>query len=148
MPFKTGVSISYRLLALPNKFYWFSKPDVLRACLPAQDLWDRELIVGLGQLNSQEEHFSCESPPICVLLTWGRESSLDHISTSPTHYFVALYIFICTKSFQLVFKSFSLIVFLQVVVILVCPCAEVSSRSSFSTVLILPMGLLISYKGI
>ena len=46
--------------------------------------------MGLGQLNSQEEHFSCESPPICVLLTWGCEPCLDHISTSPTHCFVAL----------------------------------------------------------
>ena len=48
---------------------------------------------------------------------------------------VPFYIFSCRRSFLLLFRSFSSIIALWIVVILVCPWPEVSSKSSYSTVL-------------
>ena len=60
------------------------------------------------------------------------------LSLLPISLWFLLYIFSCGKSFLLVLRSFSLTVTLEMVVILVCLCEEVSSWSSYSAILATP----------
>ena len=73
----------------------------------------------------------------CYCYDWVCVSGLDHTSIPlPVSLLFLCYIFSCWKSFLLVFRLFSEILALSVVVILVSPWEKVSSGSSYSAKLI------------
>ena len=84
--------------------------------------------VELGSLLFGGNLCNCNSPLMCGLPTQGCGSWLYHISTSTISLFMAFYIFICTRSFLLVFWLLSWITALKIVAILVCLWKEVRSR--------------------
>ena len=82
---------------------------------------------------------SYDTPPTCGSLHQRCRFWLDCVSDPPTHLSVAFSLCLsCRKSVLLVFRLFSEIVVLYLVVVWVCPREEVSSESSYLAILDTP----------
>ena len=131
--FKSGVSILYNPLTLPeSKLCWLQSQTFLRSsfCHKAPDLGLSSgfllLTESLCDCNNNLS-VSCHSGHQLwfLLLLW-----------------FLLYIFSCRRSFLLAFQPFSSIVVTDEIintVILVCPWKELSSESSYTTILSNPL---------
>ena len=86
-------------------------------------------------------HHSSQQCQIPDPLSKTRDGPCIRMDTSLIHFYCVtmgtplFYIFSCKRYFLLIFQSFSSIIGLEVVVAVVCPWAEVSSGSSYSTIL-------------
>lgn len=131
VPFKTTVSFSYCLLALS---------DLSATGFQSQALWGL-IFPGWGaQRVAQTLHSSGKAPhPMrgSPGLGCGPDQTVS-LPLLPISGWCFLYILSCVRSFLLVLRSFSEIVVLNVVVVLVCLSEEVSSGSSSSAIWILP----------
>lgn len=115
------------------KSHWFSNPGVTGVCrfiflvlvLPGlrSSMWSLDTFAPQEDLCSSDVLSACGSWPDTV------SASLTHLNGD------FLFIFSCGKSFVLVFRSFSRIVALCIVVVLVCSWKEMSPGSSYSCIL-------------
>ena len=110
------------------------KPNVLGALLPSAGPPGKGVQCGTWTTCSLGRNSAIVIIPPLVSLDMNLDYTLS-LTLLPISLWFLLYIFSCRRSFLLVLWSFSWVVSLQIVVILVCPWEEVSSESSYFIIL-------------